>query len=168
MRSLTLAAALAALVLALAACGGDDGGGGGGGGEDAAQTGEQVRVSLTDFEIDPAEIHLDGAGTYTFVVENDGEAPHAFEIEGGDVHEESATLDPGASDELTVELAEGEYETYCPVGDHADRGMTGTLTVGGTETHTETETGETETETGETETETGETETDDDGGGLGY
>jgi len=157
MRSLTVGAILAALVLALAACGGDDGGRE----EDAAQTGEHVRVSLTDFEIDPAEIHLDGAGTYTFVVENDGEAPHALEIEGGDVHEESATLDPGGSDEFTVELAEGEYETYCPVGDHADRGMTGTLTVGEGGTHTETE-----TETGETET--GETETDDDGGGLGY
>ncbi len=102
MRSLVVAL-LATLVVVVPACGGGDGAEE----EEAAQTGEQVRVSLTDFEIDPADIHLDSAGTYTFVVENDGENPHALEIEGGDVHEESATLDAGESDELTVELAEG-------------------------------------------------------------
>ncbi len=163
MRSIVVTALLATLLLAVPACGGGDE-------QQAAQTGEQVRVSLTDFAIDPADIHLDTAGTYTFVVENDGESPHAFEIEGGDVHEESATLDPGESGEFTVQLGEGEYETYCPVGDHADRGMRGTLTVGErhaetkTETETQTQT-ETETETTETKTETGETGT---GDGLGY
>src|SRR5918992_4681543 len=113
MRSLTVAALLAVPVLALAACGG-----GNGEEEQLAPTASQVSASLTDFEIDPAEIHLDDVGVHTFVVENDGESPHALEIEDGDVHEESATLDPGESDEFTVELAEGEYETYCPVGDH--------------------------------------------------
>ena len=74
------------------------------------------------------------------------------------------TIQPGDKTELTVDLDEGTYEIYCPVGDHKDRGMVGTLTVGGgggggSDTETgETETGETETgetETGETETEEG-------------
>ena len=165
--------ALLAIVLAIplaGACGGgdDDGGGGQAGGTEAA-----IEISETDFELDPATVELDEAGTYTFKAVNNGDSPHALEIEGNGVEEETETIEPGQSAELTVELAEGEYEMYCPVGDHEDRGMVGKVIVGGGGGAGTTETGETETgetETGETETgetETGETETDD-SGGKGY
>jgi plastocyanin len=148
-----------------AACGADDEGDAGGG--------QRVEVSATDFAFDPAEISAD-PGEITFALTNDGENPHALEIEGEGVDESSDTIDAGDTTDLTVELEEGTYEIYCPVGDHKDRGMVGTLTVGGggaggSETETETETETEETETGDTETgetETGETDTD--SGGAGY
>ncbi len=55
---------------------------------------------------------------------------HALEVEGNGVEEETDTIGPGESTELTVDLEEGEYEIYCPVGNHKAMGMVGTLTVG--------------------------------------
>lgn len=118
---------LLALVVVLVGCGGngDDEGNGSG-----AAAGETVAVSARDFSFEPADIRVDAAGTYTFRLTNDGDAPHALEIEGGDLEEETETIDPGGSTELTVDLAEGEYVLYCPVGDHRERGMEGRLVVG--------------------------------------
>ena len=165
-------AIFAALVIPLAAaCGGADGGGG-----DAAI--RTIEISETEFALDPDTIELDEAGTYTFRAVNDGDTTHALEIEGNGLEEETEEIAPGKSAELTVELDEGEYEMYCPVGNHEDEGMVGRIVVGAgggagtTETETgETETSETETETGETDTggtETGETETGEGGGGSRY
>ena len=140
--------ALAAIVVALpfaAACGSDDGGGGGG---------QVIEVTASDFAFDPKDLSAD-PGEVTFKLTNAGENPHALEIEGEGVEEESDTINAGDSTELTVDLEEGTYEIYCPVGDHKDRGMVGTLTVGsgaasgGATDETETS----DTETGETETE---------------
>jgi plastocyanin len=148
--------ALAALVLALpfaAACGSDDG---------AAEGGQVIEVSASDFEFDPMDISAD-PGEITFNLTNDGENPHALEIEGNGVEESSDTINSGDSTELTVDLDEGTYEIYCPVGDHKDRGMVGTLTVGsggagGGQTG---DTGEGDTGEGDTgDTETSETETE--------
>jgi plastocyanin len=131
-------------VAALAGCGGDDDENGEETG--AAGGGETIAISLVDFRLEPATVQLDAAGTYTFRATNDGDTQHALEIEGGDVEEETETLDPGDTGEVTVELAAGEYELYCPIDDHRDQGMEGDLTVGG----------------GSVGTDTGETETDDD------
>ena len=44
---------------------------------------------------------------------------------------ETGDLDPGESADLNVDLAEdGDFEIYCPVGDHRGMGMEGTITVG--------------------------------------
>jgi plastocyanin len=191
-------AVVAALVMALGACGSDDDEGGGSGGGAGAQQeesssggggsgagggggsggGSTVQVSATEFKFDPANPKVK-AGKVKFEMTNDGQAPHALEIEGEGVEEETDTIDGGESTTLTVELAEGTYRIYCPVGDHEERGMVGTLTVGaaapssgGTTTDDD---GDGETHTDEThtgETETGETETGDDdgsgGSGSGY
>lgn len=72
------------------------------------------------------------AGETTFVVTNDGEHEHNFEIEGQGIEEALASnLQPGESGELTVTLQPGTYTVYCPVGDHRDEGMVTTLTVTG-------------------------------------
>ncbi|MBA0126442.1 hypothetical protein H0B56_12905 [Haloechinothrix sp. YIM 98757] len=45
------------------------------------------------------------------------------------MEEETADLEPGESEKFTVTLEVGEYEIYCPVGDHEHRGMRTTITV---------------------------------------
>jgi uncharacterized cupredoxin-like copper-binding protein len=66
----------------------------------------------------------------TFDVSNDGQSPHNLEVEGNGIEEElESDLDAGETGTLAVELEPGEYEWYCPVGNHADLGMEGTLTV---------------------------------------
>jgi plastocyanin len=169
MRILTLIFVVLATPLAAGCGGGDEGGM-----AEQPAAAQTIQISATDFQFDPRELTAD-PGEISFELTNDGQSPHALEVEGGGVEAKSDTIDPGASTTLTVSLEEGEYEIYCPVGDHKDRGMTGTLVVGGggaggggTTTHEgETHTGE--TETGETETgqtETGQTDTN--GGAGGY
>ena len=120
---------LVALALGLVpACGGDDAT------SDEASApsggGTVVDVSLSEFTIDPSAIAVE-PGSYTFHVVNDGSTVHALEVEGPNGEVETENLDPGASADLTVDLQEdGEFEMYCPVGDHRDRGMEGTITAG--------------------------------------
>lgn len=97
--------------------------------ESEAGGGETVAVSETDFAIDPANPTVQ-AGTVTFEVTNNGQAPHNLEVEGNGIEEElESDLQAGDSGTLTVDLEPGTYEWYCPVGDHAEQGMEGELTV---------------------------------------
>jgi plastocyanin len=159
---------LAALAIPLAAgCGGDEDNGANGAQATDGGGAQTIQVSATEFQFDPSDISA-APGEITFELTNDGSAPHALEIEGSGVEESSETIDGGDSTSLAVDLDEGTYEIYCPVGDHKDRGMVGTLTVGsaagagGGGTTTD---GETETEQNGTETED---EDDDSGAGGGY
>jgi uncharacterized cupredoxin-like copper-binding protein len=97
-------------------------------GGEAMMAGEQVPVSLAEFLITmPATLP---AGPVTFSVTNDGTITHSFEIESADLEEELETpLEPGQSGMLTVDLAPGTYEVYCPIGNHADQGMMLEVTV---------------------------------------
>jgi uncharacterized cupredoxin-like copper-binding protein len=124
------------------------------GGEEAADEpapngaggGDAIEIALTDFALEPAALELD-PGTVTLRVVNEGATTHALEVDGMSLEEETGDLAPGESTELVVELVEGEYELYCPVGDHRGRGMEGTLTVGsGGAGGGDTTTGETTTE----------------------
>ncbi len=143
---------LAFLALALAACGsGEDG-------EDenaapAAGGAQTIEIVGTDFALEPATIELEEPGTYTFRLVNQGGVLHALAMEGHGVEEETGEIGAGETVELTVELPEaGEYELYCPVGNHRDQGMEGTVVVGGAGG------------TGTDDTTTDETTTEDDGG----
>ncbi len=124
---------------ALAGCGGADEDGGGESAAPPATTtsaepappasGDGAeRVVLTDFAIDPANPKLK-PGKVTFDVVNEGSAPHALEIEGAGIEEETEVLDGGGSATLEADLKAGSYEWYCPVANHADIGMKGKLTV---------------------------------------
>jgi uncharacterized cupredoxin-like copper-binding protein len=116
---------IALTLLLLPACGGDEGSGG----DAAAPGGATVEVTLEDFTIDPSTIAVE-PGSYTFHVVNDGATVHALEVEGP-TEVETEELEPGESADLTVALEEdGEYEVYCPIGDHRERGMEGAVTVG--------------------------------------
>jgi VCBS repeat-containing protein len=146
------------LALGLSACGSGESAGTTGAAPAGAQT---IAVSATEFSFDPGTIQIDAPGTYTFDLTNDGGTGHALEVEGQGLEEETETVAPGSSAQLTVTFSKtGTYEFYCPVDGHRGRGMEGTLTVGAA--------GGT-TGTGMTDTggETDETETGDDSGGYG-
>jgi plastocyanin len=69
------------------------------------------------------------AGKVTVVLDNPSDVPHAIEVEGKGVEAEGETVGKGGVSKVTVDLKPGEYEYYCPVGDHQQAGMEGTLTV---------------------------------------
>jgi uncharacterized cupredoxin-like copper-binding protein len=122
-----VAGILAGTVLIVAGCGS----GGGGTTTAAAGGGQQVSIGETEFALDPSTVQVDESGTVTFRITNNGKIDHAFEFEGQGIEEETETIKPGESAELTVELSkDGEYEFYCPVDGHRQMGMEGALTLG--------------------------------------
>jgi plastocyanin len=123
MRKLLLATLL--LPVLLAGCGADDGG------EPAADTPiRTIRITETEFRLQPATVRLDRAGTYVFEAVNRGTVDHALELEGEGVEDETATIGGGERARLEVTLGEGTYELYCPIGNHKDQGMVGKVVVG--------------------------------------
>ena len=148
---LILAAVLACLALVAVGCGGDDNddsGGGGGSGDSSgaadtgADTGEATtggggggatKLKLTAdaggaLKFDKTELTAK-PGKVTITMDNPSDVPHAVEVEGKGVEEETKTVTGGTAD-VTVDLKAGKYEFYCPVDGHRQAGLEGTLTVG--------------------------------------
>lgn len=100
----------------------------------AAAEAETVQITLKEWDLGVQNVALKG-GEATFEISNAGTAPHAFEIEGeiGGKEFEAATgeLQPGEKTTLTIGLPAGEYEIYCPVEGHAEKGMKTTATFAG-------------------------------------
>lgn len=125
-------------VLLAAGCGDDEDEGGGGGAAtpeateeatEAAGGGEALTLTADpggEISWDKSELTAP-AGTVTIKLVNDSTVPHAVEIEGNGVEEESETVTESDT-EVSAELKAGEYEYYCPVGSHR-QSMNGTLTV---------------------------------------
>jgi plastocyanin len=145
---LILAAVLASLSLVAAGCGGDDndnssdssgasGNGGGSSSESSGGTssggGGATKLKLTAdpggaLKFDKTSLSAK-PGKVTITMDNPSSVPHAVEVEGNGVEEETKTLTKGTAD-VTVDLKAGKYEFYCPVDGHRQSGMEGTLTVG--------------------------------------
>jgi plastocyanin len=143
----TLIVLLAATALIAAGCGGSDdnssdnnssnssgtqgnttdsnssGGGGGGGASTVKLTADPGGALKFDKTSLSAK-----AGKVTVVMDNPSQTPHAVEVEGKGVEEETKTLTQGTA-KVTVDLKPGKYEFYCPVDGHRQAGMEGTLTV---------------------------------------
>jgi plastocyanin len=131
---LTVLLALGALALFVGGCGGDDD-------DDSAATeattteeaatggGGATSVSMTEYAFDPSDLTASEGGVIE--VTNDGEIPHNLTVEGQDLA--TSDLESGASQQLPLgngtALPAGNYEIVCTIGDHAEQGMTGTLTV---------------------------------------
>ncbi len=145
MRIFSIIALLVALALVGAGCGDDDnsdsgssdGGqaaetettessGGGGGG--AAQTLKLTADPGGAFKFEESTLTAK-AGKATIVLDNPSSLPHAVEVEGQGIEEETDTIGEGETAKVTVDLKPGEYEYYCPVDGHKAGGMTGKLTV---------------------------------------
>ena len=144
MRLLSLTALLCSLAIVAAGCGGDDNsssssssssdtstteqssGGGGGGG--AAQTLKLSADPSGALKFDKSSLTAK-AGKVTIVLDNPSSLPHAVEVEGNGVEEESGTIGEGETTKVTATVKPGKYEYYCPVDGHKAAGMTGELTV---------------------------------------
>ena len=89
-----------------------------------------VSAKLSEWKVELSERTI-AAGTVTFTVANVGSIPHAFEVEGQGIEQETGVIQPGASATLTLTLGPGTYEVYCPVGadSHKKLGMETDLKV---------------------------------------
>ena len=85
-------------------------------------------MELRDFELGPSEMTVP-AGEVTFTLINAGRFTHDFRVEGEGIDEKAPRVAAGRSSEWSVTLTPGEYRISCPISNHADRGMVGTLTV---------------------------------------
>ena len=142
---LILTLMLALLALVAAGCGGDDDESSGdqGTGADATQPTTSTKSDTGGGAAQTLKLTADPGGALKFdkttlkakpgkvtvVMDNPSQVPHAVEIEGNGVEEETKTLTDGTAD-VTVDLKAGKYEFYCPVDGHRAGGMEGTLTVG--------------------------------------
>jgi plastocyanin len=141
MRTFSLIGLLLALALVGAGCGDDDNSDSGssdsgqaaetqtsetGGG--AAQTLKLSADAGGALKFDKSSLTAK-AGKVTIVLDNPSSLPHAVEIEGNGIEEESDTIGEGETTEVTATVKAGEYEYYCPVDGHQAAGMEGTLTV---------------------------------------
>jgi uncharacterized cupredoxin-like copper-binding protein len=99
--------------------------------EPAAGSGAKVTAKLTDFHIELSQQAFT-AGTYTFVATNTGKVTHSLEIERrGQLAHKTDNIQPGSSDEVTVNLDAGSYDVFCPVGTHRSQGMAMEIKVSG-------------------------------------
>jgi uncharacterized cupredoxin-like copper-binding protein len=129
--------AMAFIIIAFGLATGDGDGGGGG---DAAAP---VAVTLSEFAIDGDLATTPGG---TLAVTNAGSQVHNLVIEDG---ASTADLPAGESEDLTVDVAEGEHVVYCSIPGHREAGMEATLTVAeGVEVAAGAEGGEGEAATG--------------------
>lgn len=87
-----------------------------------------VRISLKDFRLDPDKV-TGKAGTVTFVLKNEGRYTHDFRVEGQGIDDRAPKVGQGRTFEWQIALTPGAYRISCPISNHADRGMIGTLEV---------------------------------------
>ena len=117
-----------ALLLAAAGCGGGDGG-------NPSRTvttaaGGTVTISADEYRFDPDRVVVRGPGALRIVLRNDGSVAHDIRLRrGGKDVGGTPSFAPGGSMAARVSLKPGTYEMLCTVGDHAQLGMRGTLTV---------------------------------------
>lgn len=94
-----------------------------------AGSGTKVTATLTEFHVELSQQSF-SAGVYTFVTNNAGKVTHSLEIQkDGQAAYRTDNIQPGHSDQITVQLDAGTYEVWCPVGNHRSQGMGMELTV---------------------------------------
>ena len=122
-----LVSLIALLPLVAAGCGDDD--------ESSGRTvtvesGKAVTVVADEYSFDPETIVLTGGGKLEVELDNQGSLAHNLRVfDGATDVGGTPTFAGGEPRSGTVTVEPGEYELLCTVGDHADLGMTGKLTV---------------------------------------
>lgn len=98
-----------------------------GGAQDSGLSDEVATIVSRDIFFDPNEVTIPADTDVTFVLPNEGAAPHNFRIDelGIDID-----IAPGATQEVVINAPDGIYEFWCDVPGHREAGMVGTLMVG--------------------------------------
>lgn len=91
-------------------------------------SGGTVPIGLKEYELEPGKIKV-APGKVTFVLRNEGRFAHNFNVEGPGIDTTAEKFSPGRTVRLEVTLQEGEYKISCPLSNHDQRGMHGTLIV---------------------------------------
>jgi uncharacterized cupredoxin-like copper-binding protein len=86
-----------------------------------------INVSMSEYRFVLSQTTVP-QGNVTFVVKNDGQQTHNFDLEGKHI---GSFLNPGQSETWTVNLAARTYHYVCDVPYHAASGMEGDLVVSG-------------------------------------
>jgi hypothetical protein len=90
-----------------------------------------VRVTEREYRISLSTKILP-TGTVRLVVHNAGKIAHRLSISGPGLSAKTTPMiAPGATRGLTVTLGGGSFTLWCPLGNHASRGMKTTLTLRG-------------------------------------
>ena len=99
-------------------------------GDYAEFAGGKVEIAFKEYQLTPNKIRV-GPGKVTFVLRNEGRYSHDFRInvEGPGIDITTQKFGPGRTIRLEVALQEGEYKISCPLSNHDERGMHGTLIV---------------------------------------
>ena len=117
---------LAALLLLVAGCGG---------GKEEGRTvtapaDGSVRVVAKEYSFDPSDIVVSGPGSLRVTLANEGSLAHDWKLmKDGRELGGTPAFPSGQSKSAEVRVQPGKYEFVCTVGDHAELGMRGTLTV---------------------------------------
>ncbi len=126
---LALAVAVGALVVGLFGLRNDNSGSSAAGSEGGGGGPTSVSVQVSEFKFTPNSFSIPTEGA-TIKITNIGTAAHNLSIP--QLGLKSADVAPGTSGELKVgKNAAGVYEIRCEIPGHADSGMTGTISVGG-------------------------------------
>jgi hypothetical protein len=92
--------------------------------------GRTVRLALTEYRVVPQSIHAI-PGVLTILVRNDGRLTHNLTVsQNGNVIGQTTPLAPGASTQLALNLAPGQYLVASTLLSDETLGAYGTLTVG--------------------------------------
>lgn len=92
----------------------------------------EVRVGLIDYEITTPSVAV-RPGPATLEVTNAGRTAHDLRVAGEETDAYLATLEPGESDTIDVDVAAGEDQLtlWCTLPGHRQQGMETTLPVAG-------------------------------------
>ncbi len=89
-----------------------------------------IDVHETEYGLEPKTIGLLRTGYFGLNAINDGKVAHALAVSAPGVRASTGMLQPGESKSVAVWFKKpGVYRLYCPIGDHRQRGMTGTIRV---------------------------------------
>lgn len=90
----------------------------------------KLRVVSDEYSFDPSTIVLQGAGSLSVTLINEGELAHNLKVFRGDEEVDGTpTLSSGRTGSARLNLEHGSYRIVCTVGDHEELGMKGTLRV---------------------------------------
>lgn len=96
-------------------------------------TGTKVEIGFKEYKLMPHQILIQVESlpaTITFILHNDGRFSHDFHLKGQGIDIKTPKFAPRRTHEFQITFEQpGEYEISCPLSNHAERGMQGTLVV---------------------------------------